>query len=136
MDNEFVIQIHSGHGPLHYDLMLSPDADSPLATWSLPASPADLPAGQGLSARKLPDHRRAYLTYQGPVSGDRGRVEILDRGRYRTIARHARRWVFELQGRRIVGRFELLAHGDGDAWVLHRHTEGPTINDPAGSAQE
>ena len=36
-------------------------------------------------AERLADHRLAYLDYEGPVSGNRGFVERLDRGTYETI---------------------------------------------------
>lgn len=31
-------------------------------------------------ARPVPDHRDAYLDYEGPLTGDRGRVDRLVRG--------------------------------------------------------
>jgi hypothetical protein len=37
------------------------------------------------AALKLADHRRRYLDYQGPVSGSRGHVTPLARGRYQPL---------------------------------------------------
>ena len=35
-----------------------------------------------MDAEVLPDHRLAYLDYEGPISGDRGSVTRWDRGTY------------------------------------------------------
>ncbi len=112
---QFVIQIHSGQGPTHWDLMLQ-DGEA-LATWQLAALPPQR-AGQALPARALAAHRLAYLTYEGPVNNNRGRVDKLDGGEYITLARTAERWEFQLQGAAIAGRFELVAQNDG--WVLRK----------------
>lgn len=34
----------------------------------------------GFDLTELPPHRRAYLTYQGPISGGRGTVQRIDQG--------------------------------------------------------
>ncbi len=81
MDTEFVLHKHSGYGQLHYDLMIA--RDRTLATWQLFADPRDLPRGREIPAVRIQPHRKAYLDYQGPVSGARGQVERLDRGRCR-----------------------------------------------------
>ncbi len=61
--------------PLHYDLLLErPDS---CWTWRLTAPP-----GEPLEATRIADHRKHYLTYEGEVSGGRGRVERVDRGTY------------------------------------------------------
>ena len=74
-------------GP-HADLMI--ESGETLATWSLPAVPEPWAAGLAHAAplaplplpmmvERLADHRRAYLDYEGPVSGDRGTVRRLIR---------------------------------------------------------
>lgn len=114
---QFVVQFHSGHGPTHYDLML--EHGGALATWRLDASPAGLAAGESMPARKLADHRKHYLTYQGPVSGGRGEVRILDRGRYELAGQTDDLWEVALHGGALKGRYELRRLGGGD-WVLQR----------------
>jgi len=119
MQRPFVIHLHSGHGPSHYDLMLS--CGPALATWQLSASPADLVPGQDAPANRLPDHRALYLTYQGPVSGGRGRVEMIDSGSYETIERTSEKWRIVLHGRCIRGGFELARRGPAEStWVIRR----------------
>jgi len=53
----------------HWDVMLQ--SGDVLKTWELLDQPHDK---QLLLARSLPDHRLAYLDYEGPISGNRGHV--------------------------------------------------------------
>lgn len=63
--------------PPHRDLLL--ERDDACWCWRLPLDgPAD-----GRGAERIHDHRKHYLAYEGPVSGDRGAVRRLDRGSYR-----------------------------------------------------
>jgi hypothetical protein len=39
-----------------------------------------------IGLRAMADHRPVYLDHEGPVSGDRGRVDRIARGRYRLLA--------------------------------------------------
>lgn len=72
----------------HWDLML--EHDGALRTWSLAELPSSWRTPQGddvieLEAAQLPDHRLAYLDYEGPVSRDRGQVKCIDRGGYEIV---------------------------------------------------
>ena len=119
MGEPFVIQIHSGYGEKHFDMMLA--SGEALATWQLAASPADLPVGAPLPARRLADHRSEYLTYEGPVSRGRGRVDILDSGTFELLKCQPLRWEFRLAGHHIAGRFELVCPGNDEViWTLRR----------------
>jgi len=116
MARRFVIQLHTTGGGCHYDLML--ETGLTLATWRLAWPPTAL-AGPHASilAHALPDHRPAYLTYQGPVSRGRGTVRIFDHGRLRLIARNESSWLFDLRGRRVSGSFT-LRRLDSQRWRL------------------
>jgi len=117
-----VIHEHSGYGELHYDLMLS--LGESLATWRLPKPPLGLQPGDEIPARKLPDHRKAYLTYEGPVSGNRGAVKILDKGTCDPLGELSDRWEIRFLGRRIRGRWELVQiEPESDSWLLRRLQE-------------
>lgn len=94
MSRRFVILRHSGHGPLHYDWML--ESGEALATWRTLESPENLAIGNTVEAGGLPDHRLAYLDYEGPVSGDRGSVERVAAGSYELIECTPVRWVVRL----------------------------------------
>ena len=119
MARDFVIQIHSGYGPLHYDLMLA--RGEALATWQLTVSPAEMAAGQEVGAKKLADHRLAFLRYEGPVSKGRGRVAVLDKGTYELLEEAEGRWRICLNGRAVQGAFELKRRGEcADEWAFRR----------------
>ena len=112
--------------PSHWDFML--EAGDWLRTWALAALPrawhaaqvqtreshADCPelsAHDSVEAQVLGKHRRAYLTIEGPLSGNRGTVTRIDAGTY-TIAGAE---PTELQ-------IELAAeHTGGHAFALCRH---------------
>lgn len=109
----FVILTHDWP-TLHWDLMLEKVAS--LRTWRL-ARPAD--AAGPIDALPLPDHRLAYLEYEGPLSGDRGTVLRWDSGDYRLVGESPDRIEVELTGRKIIGRFALRQNESGDRWTFH-----------------
>ena len=119
MERQFVLHAHSGPGWLHWDLML--EQAGALVTWQLAASPADLPVGGSVPAKRLPDHRREYLSYEGPLSGNRGRVDRVDRGRYDVLAADEDRWTVVLEGSVLKGRYDLRRAGPAmENWTLER----------------
>ena len=93
----FVILEHD-HPFLHWDLML--ESGESLRTWRLHGEP---PAGRTIAAEPLPDHRLAYLDYEGPVSGNRGTVTRWDAGEYRLLEESKERIVLVLSGNRLTG---------------------------------
>jgi len=115
----FVIHMHSGHGRLHYDLMLR--RGDALITWRLSQPPSSIEVGQVVPARRLPDHRIEYLDYEGPVSRGRGRVTRQDRGGYELLDEAPCRLELRLDGRSTSGRFELSRScPDDQAWTVRR----------------
>lgn len=95
MNNRFVILTHD-HPRLHWDLMLE-EAQS-LRTWRLLAEPT---SQNPIPAEALPAHRKQYLTYEGPVSGDRGTVVQWDAGTYQLLQDDADRLRVRLEGARL-----------------------------------
>jgi hypothetical protein len=75
----FVVHEHD-HPTLHWDLML--DAGESLRSWRLDALPQ---AGIETTCVSTPDHRRAYLDYEGPVSRNRGSVKRVLTGEYSIV---------------------------------------------------
>jgi hypothetical protein len=85
----------------HWDLML--EHAGALVTFEVTRLPSQ---ASPFHVRRLADHRLAYLDYEGHVSGNRGQVIRLDRGRYHE--EHAddqshseRRFRYVLQGQRL-----------------------------------
>ncbi|MCR9201304.1 MAG: hypothetical protein NXI04_21895 [Planctomycetaceae bacterium] len=113
----FTILEHD-HPFLHWDLLL--DNGQTLTTWRLKQRPC---SDEWIAAERLPDHRRIYLDYEGPVSGGRGAVSRLLTARYCAAgdmallsSQEPRESQIELAecwlGRRAVCR----AGGDGLQW--------------------
>lgn len=108
--DRYVILHHRLPASEHWDLLLEQEAA--LATWQLPRPPNGSD-GHPLEAIRIFDHRKKYLDYEGPVSDNRGVVQRHDRGRYRMVDLSDGRWVVDLDGQLLNGRFELvLLHGD------------------------
>lgn len=119
MSSAFVILIHSGSGPTHYDLMIR--QDQALASWRLDDAPCDLQPGQALPAIRIQDHRLEYLDYEGPVSRQRGEVRRLDRGPCRLLDCHPTQYQVQLEGAIVRGAFRLEQVGPAnDAWTFTR----------------
>jgi len=104
MSERFVILHHTLPDGEHWDLMLERGAG--LMTWQLfrdPMTPGPWP----IEAGRIGEHRKAYLEYEGPVSGNRGNVTRVESGTYELQAAGADRWTVELRGERLVGAFVL-----------------------------
>ncbi|HOB73258.1 MAG TPA: DNA polymerase ligase N-terminal domain-containing protein [Phycisphaerae bacterium] len=103
---QYVILRHvQSEGP-HWDLML--DQGETLATWQLAADPAALAEKNSpavIPARRIADHRRAYLTYEGPVSRGRGHVTRIDSGTYELTRQDQTGWGIRLNGILLKGDF-------------------------------
>ena len=115
MPARFVILHHEAPDGEHWDLML--ERGEILLTWRLEHQPFDeskLP----IPARRIFDHRKAFLDYEGPLRGDRGRVRRVDAGSVRFEQFTDSQCVIVLQGGRLNGRFTLIA--EGDAWTFAR----------------
>jgi hypothetical protein len=115
----FVILTHD-HPSLHWDFMLENKAS--LRTWRL-AMPADF-AGE-IAAEPLPDHRLAYLDYEGPVSGNRGQVRRWDCGDYFPLVDRADCVEIELRGGKLSGRARLWRTGAENDWRFHFTASSP-----------
>lgn len=94
----FVLLEHD-HPVLHWDFMLE-NAET-LLTWRLSRIPAA--DGNPVPAEPLSDHRRVYLDYEGPVSGNRGTVRRVDVGQFEWRVRDDCRLECELTGKLLSG---------------------------------
>jgi hypothetical protein len=78
-----------------------------LATWQLLADPMPRPERE-IPARRIGAHRKAYLEYEGPVSGGRGHVRRVAAGTCEVSEAGDQRWRMKLHGGDWVGKFELV----------------------------
>jgi len=103
--------------PNHWDFMLE-TTEGDLWTWALEEEPV---AGRTIAAERLANHRAAYLTYEGPVSGDRGEVRRIDAGTYELLAESNAEFVVRLSGDQLGGRLRLSKEEtapDAQRWIV------------------
>jgi len=108
--DRFVILHHRAVLGDHWDLML--ERGDVLWTWQLLRDPTDR-ANFPIPARRIDDHRLAYLTYEGPISGDRGTVRRIDAGTYRLDSAEEGSLVVRLEGATLQGVFTLIQTANG-----------------------
>jgi hypothetical protein len=120
----FVILEHD-HPFLHWDLML--ETGDVLRTWRLAHPPEP---GRSIKATALGDHRRMYLDYEGPVSGDRGQVTRWDGGTFQWKNNKPNLVAVQLEGERLKGTV-LLVHFEESEWALTFAEESSLPDAPA-----
>lgn len=113
MTARFVILHHTTSDGEHWDFML--EEGEVLLTWQLLREPAGLSA-LPIPARRIGDHRKVYLDYEGPLSGDRGTVRRVESGVYEWLERTEERWRLRFQGARWCGVATLRR--TASSWVL------------------
>ncbi len=74
-----VVLLHD-HPFRHWDLLL--EQSETAATWRLFRPPL---TGEPLAAQRIADHRLHYLSWEGPVSGNRGTVRRTHSGTYQQL---------------------------------------------------
>jgi hypothetical protein len=98
--------------PRHWDFML--ERGDVLRTWALAVEPGQ---GEMVEARLLPDHRLAYLDYEGEVSGGRGTVTRCESGTYQAVSESDAGLVIQLSGTRLRGQATLTrGETSADCW--------------------
>ncbi len=110
----------------HVDWMIAsePRGREPLVTFRLGSRIDEMDADQEILAHRIDDHRAEYLTYEGPVSGDRGTVRRLTRGTVVSWERSGDRWQMEIEWPDPKGglrrqNLRLSRRGAGsDAWLI------------------
>lgn len=119
MNHRFAI-LHHTHGlrPAHYDLLLqfdtgNTDDDLVLKAFAttLDVLPFNVNQPKPIEATPmllLPDHRRVYLSYEGPVSKQRGEVTRVDEGFCEvSLKKWPETLMFTIKGKSVCGRYEL-----------------------------
>lgn len=112
----FVVLQHTDRQGVHFDLMV--DGGEVLVTWKSPRPP-EATGAEGCLWHRIVDHRRVYLDYEGPVSGDRGSVVRHDSGMCMIHVQQADRWEVAFEGRQLRGRYALTLLAEADqSWSL------------------
>jgi len=115
----YVILRHEGLEQPHFDLMFQTAPGSALATWR---APEWRPIGP-MAVEKLGDHRAAYLTREGEISGGRGTVRRLEQGLCQ-IERSEEVWMMRLRPVPIGEEITLrINRTSGSAWVCTPSSE-------------
>ena len=100
--------IHEHHAKhLHWDLRL--ESGGVLKSWAVPKQP---PSRKGLRrlAIQVEDHSKEYAKFEGEIKEGygKGTVKIWDNGNYSLEEKTPTKIVFNLQGKRLKGRFALI----------------------------
>lgn len=120
-DNRFVIQEHHATA-LHWDLRL--ERDGVLASWAVPKGLPPDPRVNHLAVH-TEDHPLEYLDFEGHIPEGEyggGSMSVWDRGTYECEEWEDRKVKVVLHGRRVRGRYALVATGGrkGRDWLVHR----------------
>lgn len=111
----FAILEHTQQAGVHWDLLLDwPEAER-LPTWQTDVSPENVDAFH--SAKRIFDHRRVYLDFEGEISGGRGSVRQWDTGTYAVVEKTSEFLIVQLSGKRVAGRVRLDTSGNGEKVV-------------------
>lgn len=116
----FVLLEHETSDGTHWDFMMEQSACQSLATWRLSANPFSA-AGGHAAAERIADHRRAYLDYEGEISGNRGRVRRLDRGQINVNSDLPHSLTADLRGQLLRGTLT-ITNVDPRRFVFVPHT--------------
>ena len=80
---KFVVQHHT-NGRDHFDLMI--EYGESLLTWQVSALNLKLLLdGNRVEVKRIHEHRREFLSYEGLISGNRGSVKIFDSGECKSV---------------------------------------------------
>ena len=105
----YAVLQHSGVEEPHFDFLFERNADGPLVTFRL----REWPLTENQPVTRLRDHRRMYLTYEGAIPGDRGRVDRVAEGTVHVIETSG--W--------------LLQHANGEFFALFEPYGEPYADD-------
>lgn len=105
--SRFVIHQHKATH-MHWDFRL--DMDGVLKSWAIPKEPS-MKEGEKHLAIQVEDHPRSYIGFEGEIPEGEygaGTVRIWDKGTYTLLNKKPEKLIFELNGRKLRGKFVLL----------------------------
>ena len=103
----FVIQEHHA-SHLHWDFRL--EIGGVLKSWAIPKQP---PRTKGIKrlAIAVEDHLKSYANFEGEIPEGEygaGKVKIWDKGTYKLIEKDKKKIEFELNGKKLSGKYVLV----------------------------
>lgn len=115
LQGRFVVLRHEcgpangGPAAIHWDLLLELPGYAQLPTWQIASPPESWPTAGTLPAWRIADHRTIYMTYEGPISRDRGTVTRVESGAARVHIGPGTEWEILLQGAQVSAHLRLPA---------------------------
>jgi len=102
----FVIHEHKARR-LHWDFRL--ESGGVLKSWAVPKMPSNNPDVKRL-AIQVDDHDKNYANFQGEIKEGygKGTVKIWDKGNYKLESKSPSKIVFNIQGKRLKGKWALI----------------------------
>jgi len=121
---KLIFVIHEHHAThLHWDLRLQ--INSVLKSWAVPKPPPKT-KGEKRLAIQVEDHPLEYAKFHGIIPEGNygaGKVIIWDKGKYSLIEKTPTKIVFELQGKKLKGRYCLIKTSYGSnkkGWLFFK----------------
>lgn len=117
--NRFVIHKHQARH-LHYDFRL--EMDGVLKSWAVPKGLPEI-FGVKRLAVQVEDHPVDYINFQGLIPVGQygaGKVEIFDQGKYKLIEGDKNKIIFELEGKKIKGKYALIQMKQSKNWLIYK----------------
>jgi hypothetical protein len=117
---KFVILEHRRQDlPVHWDLMLEPcEPQAKLLTYSLLSPPAELLQNGKVRCKRIFDHDRKFLSYEGAVNKGKGNVVRIDEGQY--FCDHGLVDIYHFRGRVLCGCYKFVGDGE-DLFMVRVH---------------
>lgn len=105
---------------LHWDLRL--EMDGVLKSWALPKIPPEEKGSKRLAVA-VDDHPLQYAQFEGEIPEGfygAGKVKIWDRGNYELIEKDENKIVFEINGKKLKGKYCLVKLKNGRNWIFFK----------------
>ena len=113
-EKQFVILEHTTTNGVHWDLML--EMEDMLWTWRLNVPPVEI-NNEPIPADPIHHHPKRFLSYEGAVQNNTGKVVIADKGLFSVSKKSDNTLTLELQGRILRGHFT-LSKTENSLWEL------------------
>jgi DNA ligase D-like protein (predicted 3'-phosphoesterase) len=117
----YVIQKHQARS-LHWDLRL--EMEGVLKSWAVPKEPPTKPGVKRLAVM-VDDHELEHATFEEEISEGEygaGTVEIWDRGSYEILEQDNKKFIIDIHGEKLQGKYVLLhfAKGGEQNWLFFK----------------